>query len=158
MMGSRLKEEIRQTKPFSGPEQEALLNIQRTASYLQHRLQQTLRPHDLTEPQYNVLRILRGAGPEGLRCSEIGERMISHDPDITRLLTRLQDMGLLERKRDLIDRRVVLSRITAEGLQRLKDLDPVVDEASRTFLAHMSPERVGLLIDLLEEVRQGTAA
>lgn len=156
-VGSKLKEEIRQTKPFSGPQQEALLNIQRTASRLQHRFQQTLKVYDLTEPQYNVLRILRGAGPEGLRCSEIGERMISHDPDITRLLTRLQRVRLIERRRDMIDRRVIHSRISAEGLKRLKELDPLVDETSKSLLGHMCPERLGRLIDLLEEVRQGLA-
>jgi DNA-binding MarR family transcriptional regulator len=157
-MGSKLKDEIRQTKPFSGIEQEALLNIHRTAGILQRRSQQVLKQQDLTESQYNVLRILRGAGPDGLRCSDIGERMISHDPDITRLLERLQRIKLIERRRDGKDRRVIYSRITAEGLDRLQKLDPLVESSGKSMLSHMNPERIGLLIDLLEEVRQGPTA
>jgi DNA-binding MarR family transcriptional regulator len=154
-MGLKLKDEIRQNKPFSSPEQEALLNIQRTASLLQHRIQQILKPYELTAAQYNVLRILRGAGQEGLRCSEIGERMINNDPDVTRLLTRLQRMHLVDRRRDLVDRRVIHSRISAEGLKCLKELDPVVEESSKSLFSHICPERMRLLIGLLEEVRQG---
>ena len=156
-MGSKLKDEIRQTKPFSGIEQEAVLNIHRTAGHLQHRIQKILKQQDLTESQYNVLRILRGAGPEGLRCSDIGERMVSHDPDITRLLARLQRMGLIERRRDVKDRRVIYSRITTEGLKRLSELDPAVEQGAKIALSHMKADQVSLLIDLLEEVRQGPA-
>jgi DNA-binding MarR family transcriptional regulator len=156
-MGTKLKEEIKQNKPFSGLEQEALLNLQRTAGQVIHSTQQLLKEYGLTGSQYNVLRILRGAGPDGLRCAEIGERMLTQDPDITRLLERLLRQGLIERRRDAKDRRVIHSRIGPEGLRLLKELDPVVDRASRSMLGHMNPQKLELLIDLLEEARQGTA-
>ncbi len=157
-MGSRLRDEIKQTKPFSSLEQEALLNLQRTAGFLQHAMQQMLRPHGLTEPQYNVLRILRGAGTDGLRCSEIGERMVSRDPDITRLLERLERQHLIERKRDSKDRRVVYTHITDDGLQILSNLDPVIEESSRLTVSHLGAERLTQLIDLLEDIRNGSPA
>ena len=151
----KLKEEIRQTKPFSGLEHEALLNLQRTAGQIFHHSQQMLKGYGLTGPQYNVLRILRGAGTGGLSCAEVGERMLTPDPDITRLLERLSRQGLIERRRDLRDRRVRFSRITAEGIRLLKELDPVVDRAAKSSLGHMSSQRLEALIDLLEEARQG---
>jgi DNA-binding MarR family transcriptional regulator len=157
-MAIGLKEEIKQTKPFSGIEQEALLNIHRTSGYVSHFTQQLLKKHGLTGPQYNVLRILRGAGPEGLRCAEIGERMLSRDPDITRLLERLQRQRLIERRRDAKDRRVVYTRISGEGLRALKELDPSIEQSSKVLLRHMSRDKVGMLIRLLEEVREGAAA
>ncbi len=152
-MANKLKDEIKQTKPFSGLEQEALLNIRRTAGYLEHTMQQILKQHGLTEPQYNVLRILRGAGPGGLRCSEIGERMITRDPDITRLLARLESHRLIERWRDAEDRRVTQSRISAPGMEILAQLDPVVETIATSLLQHLDKPRLGLLIDLMEEVR-----
>ncbi len=149
----KLAEEIQQRRPFDSLEEEALLNLQRTSDQMRRRFHQTLKAHGLTESQYNVLRILRGAEPEGLPCSEIGKRMISHDPDITRLLRRLDRQGLTKQKRDLRDRRVVQTRITESGLQQLKRLDPLVKEAAKLTLGHMGPERLTLLIDLLEEAR-----
>jgi DNA-binding MarR family transcriptional regulator len=154
----KLQQEIKQTKPFPGIEQEALLNLQRTAGQALHLTQQMLKPHGLTPSQYNVLRILRGAGPDGLRCMEIGERMLSHDPDITRLLERLLRQRLIERRRDGKDRRVIYSRISAEGLRLLKELDPEIEESAKLFLGHMNVQRLELLIDLLEEARQGLAS
>jgi len=157
-VGNKLRDEIKQTKPFSGLEQEALLNIRRTSGYIEHVFQQILKRHGLTEPQYNVLRILRGAGPDGLRCAEIGERMITRDPDITRLLDRLQRQRLVERKRDLSDRRVIRARISAAGTEILRELDPVVETSGISVLQHMSRARIDLLIDLMEEVRHGSPA
>ena len=154
-MTNKLKEEIRQNKPFSGLEQEALLNIHRTSGYVLHVMQQILKEQGLTEPQYNVLRILRGAGPKGLRCSDIGERMISRDPDITRLLNRLQRRRLVGRHRDTRDRRVIHIRITAAGSAILQELDPVVEGAAVSTLSHVSQDKLVALIDLLEEVRLG---
>ncbi len=153
-MANRLKEEIKQTKPFSGLEHEAVLNIRRSASYLEHLTQQVVKSRGLTEAQYNVLRILRGAEPDGLRCSEIGERMITRDPDVTRLIRRLQGSGLVGRRRDRSDRRVVHIRIREKGRQLLKELDPLIESSGRSLLGHMSSEHLSLLIDLLEEVRQ----
>src|SRR5215471_12619391 len=94
-----LQAEIKQTRPFSGPEQEAYLSLLRTTDKLQTAIEGELKKFGLTGTQYNALRILRGAGAEGLPCSEIGERMITRDPDITRLLDRLQKRGLVERIR-----------------------------------------------------------
>jgi len=153
-----LRDEIKQNKPFSGIEEEALLNIQRTSAHIVHYLQQRLKKHGLTESQYNVLRILRGAGPDGLRCTEIGERMISRDPDITRLLERLQRLRFIERRRDAKDRRVIYTRISGEGLEVLKELDPIVAEDAKSMLRHMNPEKLRVLIGLLEGVRRGLAA
>jgi len=157
-VGNKLRDEIKQSKPFSGLEQEALLNIRRTSGYIEHVFQQILKQHSLTEPQYNVLRILRGAGPDGLRCAEIGERMITRDPDVTRLLARLQKQRMIERKRDSRDRRVVHSRISGGGTKVLKELDPVVEAAAVSLLKHVSQAKLGLLIDLMEEVRHGSPA
>ncbi len=155
-MGTKLKQEIKQNKPFPGLEQEAMLNLQRTAGQALHMMQQLLKEYGLTPSQYNVLRILRGAGADGLRCAEIGERMLTHDPDITRLLERLLRQGLIERRRDGKDRRVVHSRISAEGLRVLMELDPVTERASKSLLGHMGPEKLESLIDLLETARQGS--
>ena len=154
-MANKLKDEIQQKKPFSGLEEEALLNIRRTSGYIEHLSQQMLKQYGLTEPQYNVLRILRGAGRDGLRCSEIGERMISRDPDITRLLSRLQSRRLVERKRDSLDRRVIHIRISADGNRVLQELDPIVEALGISILGHLGQDRLVLLIDLMEEVRQG---
>jgi DNA-binding MarR family transcriptional regulator len=152
-VASKLQQEIRQTKPFAGLEQEALLNIRRTAGYVEHVVQQVLKEQGLTEPQYNVLRILRGAGLEGLRCSEIGERMITRDPDITRLIGRLERRRLVGRHRDTRDRRVTHIRITAAGRAILQELDPVVEASAVALLSHFTREKLVLLIDLMEEVR-----
>jgi DNA-binding MarR family transcriptional regulator len=154
-LANKLQEEIRQNKPFSGIEEEAVLNIRRTSGYVEQITQQVLKQHGLTEPQYNVLRILRGAGPDGLRCSDIGERMISRDPDITRLLSRLQSRKLVERRRDTQDRRVIHIRITGNGNSVLRELDPIVRAAAVSTLGHVTQNRLALLIDLMEEVRQG---
>jgi DNA-binding MarR family transcriptional regulator len=157
-MGSKLQEEIKQTRPFANPEEEALLNIRRTSDRLQHHTQQLFKPHGITPTQYNVLRILRGAGDNGLRCSEVGERLVSSDPDITRLLDRLQKQKLIRRKRDAKDRRVIYTTITAEGLRLLKDMDPLVNDGIKQLLKHMSREKITTLVALLEEVREALSA
>jgi DNA-binding MarR family transcriptional regulator len=157
-MAGKLREEIQQGKPFSGIEEETILNIHRTAGYLGHFLHQILKKQGLTDAQYNVLRILRGAGADGLRCTEIGERMVSRDPDITRLLARLQRQRLIERRRDEKDRRVVYTRISPEGLAVLEALDPSVERGLKSLLRHMDHERLGTLVRLLEDVRDGAAA
>jgi DNA-binding MarR family transcriptional regulator len=125
---SKLKEEIRQNLPFSSRAEEALLNLIRTADCLQRNMQRAIRLHGLTSTQYNVLRILRGAHPQGLTCSAIGERMIAADPDITRLLGRLKHMGLIRQQRDKRDRRVLWTSISTAGLDLLAQLDPLVQK------------------------------
>src|SRR6266853_5071401 len=101
-----LQAELKQNVPFTSREAEAYLSLLRTADALQTRVEAKLKEFGLTGTQYNALRILRGAGPEGLPCSEIGERMITHDPDITRLLNRLEDRGFVGRSRAKHDRRI----------------------------------------------------
>jgi DNA-binding MarR family transcriptional regulator len=153
-MVSKLQEEIKQTRPFVTLEEEAVLNIRRTSDRLQHYTQQLFKPHGITPTQYNVLRILRGAGDSGLRCSEIGERLVSSDPDITRLLDRLQKQKLIRRKRDPKDRRVIYAMISADGQRLLKEMDPIVNDGVKDLLHHMSHEKLNTLISLLEEARQ----
>ena len=127
--------------------------LQKTADALGLEAEQLLKPHGLTVTQYNVLRILRGAEPDGLACSVIGERMISHDPDMTRLLDRMEKGQLISRERQTDDRRVVKTRITPRGLSLLKSLDQPVRELHKRQFRHMSAARLNALAELLEEVR-----
>ena len=156
-MAGRLQQEIKQTKPFDSLETEAALNIIRTAAELNARHAEVLKPYDLTTPQYNVLRILRGTGGAGLACGEIGDRMLTRDPDVTRLLDRLVAAGLVDRGRDTADRRVVLTRITAKGRDLMKRLDLLFAEGPKTGLEHLGSKRLRTLINLLEAARVGTA-
>jgi DNA-binding MarR family transcriptional regulator len=152
-MVRRLREEIHQQKPFESLEQEAVLNVLHTADVLLQRITAVLKPFKLSHSQYNVLRILRGAGPEGLACREIGERMITRDPDVTRLLDRLEARGLLTRTRDQKDRRVITARITEEGRRLLDALDQPIAEVDRQPLQHLGEQRLRTLIQLLELAR-----
>lgn len=149
-----LREEIGQQKPFRTMEEETLLNVLRTADQLSLIIQKTLRPYGITMTQYNVLRILRGAGPDGLSCSTIGELMVAHDPDITRLLGRLEKMKLVRRRRNKKDRRQICTQISEKGLDCLSELDDVVDRTNRELLGHLSRESMQQLISLLEEARR----
>jgi DNA-binding MarR family transcriptional regulator len=135
-------------------EEEAFLNLQRTASLLLLALGRELKPHDLTPAQYNALRILRGAGDEALTCGEIGERLVSPGPDVTRLLDRLEARHLVARLRDETDRRVVRARITEAGLDLLAELDVPVERELRRLLGHLGEGKLGSLIELLEEARK----
>ncbi len=148
-----LQAELRQTKSFASPHAEAFLNLVRTSAQLQHALHLQLKPYGITETQYNSLRILRGAGSSGLTCAEIAERLVSQDPDITRLVERLQRQGLVRRERGEKDRRVVLTKITAAGLDRLKEIDPVVNTTVNALLSHLSSSQLKTMIDLLERAR-----
>lgn len=151
---SKLREEIKQTKPFGSLEEEVLLNIVRTADALDRAQTELLKRAGLTGSQYNALRILRGAGANGLMCAEIGDRMIARDPDVTRLLDRLEKRGLIIRAREKADRRVVTTRITDEGLAAIKPLDKPLAELSVGQLAHMSRTELETLRDLLERARE----
>ena len=126
----------------------------KTADRLAREVEQLLKAKGLTGTQYNVLRILRGAEPEGLACSGIGEKMISHDPDMTRLLDRMGKRGLITRHRQSSDRRVVKTRITARGLALLKRLDAPVHELHKEQFRHVDVRRLITLTGLLEEVRK----
>lgn len=140
-----LREEIKQTKPFANKEEEVYLNLQRTAEALRWAVVETLKPYELTPVQYNVLRILRGAGTEGVMCSEISERLVTKDSDITRLLDRLVARSLVSRERAEKDRRAVFARITSEGLNLLSELDEPVLQVSKEQLGHLGA-------DLLEQL------
>src|ERR1700761_9542121 len=129
-----LKQEIAQERPFSSPEEEALLNLMRTADCLQRAFQRMSRGWGVTSTQYNVLRILRGSHPQGLTCSAIGDRMITAEPDITRLLGRLKTLKLIRQQRDRNDRRVVWTQISEAGLKLLKEMDPVILKEPKKLL------------------------
>ncbi|MGA9527119.1 MAG: MarR family transcriptional regulator [Terriglobales bacterium] len=156
-MSRGLQAELKQKIPFRSREQEAYLSLLRTADTLQTSVEAKLKEFGLTGTQYNALRILRGAGPEGLPCSEIGERMITHDPDITRLLNRLQKRGLAVRARAKNDRRVICGKITSAGLKLLREMDEPVEKHGREMLNHVGQGKLGQLIAMLELVRGGAA-
>jgi DNA-binding MarR family transcriptional regulator len=148
-----LRQEISQQRPFSSVEEEALLNLMRTSDCVQRAFQRTARPWGVTATQYNVLRILRGAHPQGLTCSAIGDRMITAEPDITRLLARMKTLKLIKQQRDKRDRRVVWTQISAAGLDLLSRMDAVIDQAPKDLLGHLDREELRELIRLLELAR-----
>jgi DNA-binding MarR family transcriptional regulator len=154
-MAPDLRTELKQTRPFRSARHEASLSIQRTAAVLEHAFETWIKPSGVTATQYNVLRILRGAGADGLCRNEIRERMIRRVPDVTRLLDRLEEQGLIGRARGGSDRRYVTTRITRAGLKVLADLDAAVDEFHKQELGHMGEDRLRALVDLLAEVRAG---
>lgn len=153
----QLKAEIKQQAPFASVEEEVYLNLLRTAEALSQNVESLLRASGLSGTQYNVLRILRGAGSGGLTCGETGERMVTHDPDITRLLDRLEKRGFISRSRDVRDRRMVTARITPRGLQVLRRLDKPLAELQRKLFQHMTGRDLKKLSSLLEEVRSREA-
>ena len=153
-MPGKLQKEIAKTGPFAALEEEASLNILRTADRLAGCFEHILKPKGLTPTQYNVLRILRGVSPQGIACQEIAQRMITRDADLTRLLDRLESRQLVGRQRQASDRRVVHISITQTGLVLLGDLDAAVVEMNRKLLGHLSPEKLHNLIELLELARE----
>ena len=138
-------------------EDQTFVALQQAADSLVQEAASLLKLHGLTGSQYNVLRILRGAGADGLPCSSIGSRMISHDPDMTRLLDRMEKRGLITRQRQTQDRRVVKTCITAEGLEFLKRLDQPVRELHKRQFRHMPAARLKALWELLAEMNAGSA-
>lgn len=134
------------------PEDRAFIALLKAADTLAQQAEQLLKAHGLSGAQYNVLRILRGAGPAGLACSAIGERMISHDPDMTRLLDRMEKRSLITRHRQSDDRRVVKIRITSSGLGILKRLEQPVRELHKHQFRHLPAARVMTLESLLAEI------
>lgn len=151
-----IQSEIQQTKPFDSLEDEAQVALQLTADRLRWRLSEMLKAHGLSPTQYNALRILRGATDRGRTCSEIAERMINRDPDITRLVDRLERRGLVARSREGRDRRVITTRITPDGLQLLQSLDRPIEELNRKILGPLGEERLRTLLQLLQEARNQT--
>ena len=153
-MSSDLRDEIKQNKPFRSLEQEAHLNLERTTAVLGHAFAEALKRFDITPTQYNVLRILRGAGTAGLCRNEVRDRMIAQVPDVTRLLDRLEDGGLVARERQTSDRRQVLTLITEKGLDLLAELDEPVAAMHKRALGHMTTEQLQQLTELLEIARR----
>lgn len=149
----RVASKSKPARPQAPLEERIFVHLLKVADALGQEAEQLTRTAELTGTQYNVLRILRGAGPEGLPCRGVGDRMITHDPDITRLLDRMEKRGLITRERQKDDRRVVKTRITPRGLELLKPLDqPMRDLHNRQF-RHMSGARLKTLYGLLEETR-----
>ena len=151
---SPLAQEIGKKRPFDAPEQEAHLNVLRTASVLAAPFNRLFKQHRLSEALYNALRILRGSGSTGCACHEVGEMMIAQVPDVTRLVDRLEAMGLAERRRTTEDRRVVMVAITRKGLDLLAKLDAPVMELHRRSLGHMSRAELSELSALLAKARR----
>jgi DNA-binding MarR family transcriptional regulator len=145
--------ELKSARPFDLLEEETHLSIVRTAAILEHAMAQALKPYGLTVTQYNVLRILRGAGEGGLCRNEIGERLLRQVPDVTRLLDRLTDVKLIGRERTDTDRRMVRTHITPKGLKVLAELDAPVRAFHRTRLEGMSRQKLRRLVETLAELR-----
>lgn len=134
-------------------EEEATLAVVRKADQLMQRISDLLKPYGLSPTQYNVLRILRGAGKDGASCKDIGSRLIARDPDVTRLMDRLEKRGILTRDRAREDRRVVAHRLTEEGLALVNELDRPVRELHRKTMRGIDPAKLETLISILEEIR-----
>lgn len=148
-----LAAEIKQRKPFESPEHEAYLNLVRTAGALARREAALLKGYDLTPAQFNVLRILRGAEPDGLICREIGERLLAFDPDVTKLLDRLEARGLVTRARQPRDRRVIVARMTPDGLKMLQKVDKPMLDLVIALLGHLGARKLKALSTLLTAAR-----
>ena len=149
-----VREAIRQARPFASKRQEGLIALLLTSERVRWKLAQLLAGHgDLTPQQYNVLRILRGAGPRGLPTLAIVERMIEHTPGITRLIDRLEAKQLVERLRSDEDRRQVVCRITSRGSSQLARLDGLVNEFDEQALEPLAENEADTLIRLLNKIR-----
>jgi DNA-binding MarR family transcriptional regulator len=154
-VSTKKRQEMERQMPTGNLEEEVYLSLLRTAERLSRGLIETLSRADLTPTQYNALRILRGAGREGASCSEVGERMVTKDSDITRLLDRLDARGLISRERETEDRRRIVTRITGKGLRVLSELDKPVLETHHNQLGHLGGKRLASLGQLLEAARRG---
>jgi DNA-binding MarR family transcriptional regulator len=150
---NQLLAELKQSKPYPSVAQEAHVSIVRTAAVLAHAIEEVLKPFGITATQYNVLRILRGEGRRGLCRQEIGERMVTPVPDVTRLLDRLEDMRLITRARGVEDRRRMTTRITREGLKLLARADGPLVAGHERLLGHLGARKLRTLVDLLAEAR-----
>jgi MarR family transcriptional regulator, organic hydroperoxide resistance regulator len=155
---SRLQREMTQPRPFRSARQEATVALLRTASVVNRVMSRVLEPFDLSLAQYNALRIIKGAGHVGIPTLAVRDRMIEEGTTITRLLDKLEEAGLIERRRSLPDRRQVMCFPTLEGLQLLKDIDPAIDMADEDVVATLEDGEVEQLIALLDRVRAASAA
>jgi DNA-binding MarR family transcriptional regulator len=149
---------ILQPPRFSSVEEEAFLNLVQAADSLSRPMEALFKESALSPTQFNVLRILRSAGETGMPCGQICGQMITRDPDMTRLLDRMEKRELIARRRDRDDRRIVRARITPTALKLLAVLDEPLRDLHRRQLRHMNHDRLRTLIELLEQVRSGTIA
>lgn len=152
-MSKKLLQELRQTRPFRSISQEAVLELLKTTDYVRRRMARVLDPHDLSLQQYNVLRILRGAGSDGMPTLEVAARTIEETPGITRLLDKLEAKHLVRRERCAFDRRQVLCWITPAGAELLSSLDPALDQAITGVFDGLTPDQLRTMIDSLEKIR-----
>jgi DNA-binding MarR family transcriptional regulator len=153
-MSPTLQQDIRQTKPFSSLQQEAYLSVVRTSSALMDMVEDLLKPYGISATQYNVLRILRGSGDTGLCRNELRDRMLTRMPDMTRLLDRMEEAGLVKRSREQDDRRMVLTQITARGRELLNQLDRPMNDLHRKQLSKLGDDQLRSLVGLLTLVRE----
>jgi DNA-binding MarR family transcriptional regulator len=153
-VAGKILKELQQTKPFRHIEEEVFLNLQRSADAMMQEISDILKPFGLSPTQYNVMRILRGAGDAGITCKEIGARMITRDPDITRLLDRLERRRLVTRNRAKEDRRFVSIHITSEGLALLRELDEPIAQRQLALMQHMDKQQLYRIVELLENIRE----
>jgi DNA-binding MarR family transcriptional regulator len=149
-----LRDELKQRKPFTSLEHEAQLSVVRTSTVILDALERALKPHGVTTTQYNVLRILRGAEPRGLCRNDVRDRMLTRMPDVTRLLDRMEQSGLIARAREDNDRRMVMTRITPKGRRLLDGLDELVEREHERNFAALTKDQLRTLIGLLSAVRE----
>ena len=152
-MTATLLDELRQRKPFASLAEEVQLNLSRTEAMLQEGIDRVLKPHGVSATQYNVLRILRGAGPKGLCRHEISDRLLTRMPDVTRLLDRMEEAELVTRERDTADRRLVTTRITRNGRKLVAALDDPIAKEHERQLGHLDEKELRTLVRLLTRVR-----
>lgn len=153
-MPSDLRADLQQRKPFQSLQQEAHLNLVRTFALLQDAFEELFKPYGISNTQYNVLRILRGAEPSGLCRNELRDRLLTRMPDVTRLLDRMEDVGLVERERGTADRRMVTTRLTKQGRRLVDELDDVVSAEHQRTLGHLTKTQLASFIELLSVARE----
>lgn len=153
-MSKDLRSELRQQKPFVSLHQEAFLSVARTETVLREGIERLLAPHDLTLTQYNVLRVLRGAGQDGLCRNEIRDRLVTRMPDVTRLLDRMEAAGLIDRVRSTEDRRQVHTTLTVKGRKLVDSLDAPMQREHERRLGHLDAKQLKTLVELLALARQ----
>jgi DNA-binding MarR family transcriptional regulator len=154
-MSPTLQQDLKQKKPFRSLQQEAYLSVVRTSTSLTDAMEDLVKGRGISATQYNVLRILRGSGAEGLCRNELRDRMLTRMPDMTRLLDRMEDAGLVVRAREGDDRRMVMTRITEKGRRLLDELDAPVMALHRKQMAGLTDAQLRSLSDLLTLVRDG---
>jgi len=152
-MPSKLQDEIKQAKPFESAQEELWLNLARTTAMASHVIEHGLRQHGLSATQYNVLRILRGAGAQGLCQYEIGDRLVAQVPDVPRIVDRMEKAGWVHRQRGMSDRRIVMASLTPAGMELVGSLDQPVLEMIGAIFAGLEDSQVETLNDLLVAAR-----